>query len=164
MKKKTLKGYVKDKLVWYLEAHYKKSLRKKYIAEIAKNDQRLEEVASTYFALQEDDFALELTRDIFNHKSFKDILNENNKYVLEYKDYLDCHSKIKKMYRDLIKEYVEANNITMYRLSKLAKTNQSNVSKFFKENDDNALSEDKLKFLIRVTRRYDLLNNKKYNS
>ena len=161
MRKKTLNGYVKDRLVWYLETHYKKSLRKKYIAEIAKKDQRLEEVASTYFALLKDDFALELTRNIFKYKSFEDIINKDNKYVIEYDSYLGVHDAIKGMYRELIKKHAEANNITMYRLSKLAKTNQSNVSRFFNANDNNALSEKKLKFLIRVTRRYSLLKKTK---
>lgn len=163
MKKKTLNGYVKDRLVWYLETHYKKSLRKKYITEIAKKDRRLEEVASTYFALLKDEFALELSRKDFGYKSFDDILNKDNKYVLEYNSYLKGSNGAKNLYRDKIKEYAEANNLTMYRLSKLAKTNQSNVSRFFNANDNNALSEKKLKFLIRVTRRYDMLK-KKYNS
>ena len=164
MKQKTLKGYVNHKLTRYLEVNYDKSFRKKYLAEKAKNDVRLLELVSTYFALQEDQFALDLSKERFGHTTFEDILNKNNKYILEYKDYLDSHSEVKEMYRKLIKEYAEANGITMYKLSKLAKTNQSNVSKFFNSNDNNALSEKKLKFLIRVTRRYDMLSNKKYNS
>ena len=163
MKRKTLKGFVNHKLVDYLETNYEKSLRKKYLAEKAKEDLRLMELVSTYFALQEDEFALDLSRKNFGYKSFDDILNKDNKYVLEYNSYLKGNNGAKNLYRDKIKEYAEANNLTMYRLSKLAKTNQSNVSRFFNANDNNALSEKKLKFLIRVTRRYDMLK-KKYNS
>lgn len=157
MRTKTLKGYVKDSLSNYLTQYKNPSFRFNWLLEKSKDDVRLAELSQAYFLLEKREGA-----EMFNQYSnylfhdLDDLLNSDNKYVNEYEKYLNSLYEYRGVYRSELKKYVVETKLTMYRVSKLAKTNQSNVTRFF-EGDDKALSDEKLQLLVRKLRRYSLL-------
>ena len=150
MKQKSMKSYVTDKLETYLSEYHEKNFRYKYLYLKSKEDIRLAELAQAYFYLSNDkraDSFIELTGIEFDNKlEFED---SDTKYVLEYVDYLKRKGEMKSLYRKKLMEHFKERNITMYKASKMAATNQSNLSQFFLKLNDSALSEEKLNLLLK---------------
>ena len=150
MKQKSMKSYVIDRLTTYLSEYHEKNFRYKYLYLKSEKDIRLAELAQAYFYLSNDkraDSFMEFTEIKFDNKS--EFEHSNTKYVLEYVDYLKRKGEMKTLYRKKLLEYFKEKNITMYRASKMAGTNQSNLSQFFLKFNDSALSEEKLSQLLK---------------
>ena len=162
MKKKSMKSYVSDLLSNYLKKHYELSLRYKFLLLKSKDDIRLAELSQVYFLLRNDerfhDFE-KYTNDVF--ATLDDFLSSNHKYVLQYNSYFINKDKVKNFYRKELLEYINTLDISMYAISKIANTNQSNVSRFFNGKENNVLSKDKLMVLMVELRSQSELANKK---
>lgn len=147
MKQASLKSFVKSKLNKYLSDNYPTVKRtKNNLFELSKEDFRLKILCASFYASQgKFKSAVKFNIKFVDMHSY---LKSDDKYVIEYNDYLNLVKDSKKLYYKKLIELIEKYELSNYKIAKIANVSPINVYRYVNEKKLDNLSNEKIMQII----------------